>query len=156
MHPLAERTGLEPAEPSGFYGLATRSVYRSGTSPWSREGDSNPRPLGYEPSEQPLLHPAKAVSRKGRQAKAGVKGEAPGMQQPSMHREKGDETPMKQVEWCLPPRAGYLTWILRPLPVARLSRLAAPDEPGNGSGAGSSECASRPSGRHLSAFRPCR
>lgn len=58
MHPLAERTGLEPAEPSGFYGLATRSVYRSGTSPWSREGDSNPRPLGYEPSEQPLLHPA--------------------------------------------------------------------------------------------------
>lgn len=78
MHPLAERTGLEPAEPSGFYGLATRSVYRSGTSPWSREGDSNPRPLGYEPSEQPLLHPAKAVSRKGRQAKTEVKGEALG------------------------------------------------------------------------------
>lgn len=25
---------------------------------WWRERDSNPRPLGYEPNELPLLHPA--------------------------------------------------------------------------------------------------
>ena len=34
--------------------------------PWLREPDSNRRPLGYEPNELPLLHPAMFVSAKVR------------------------------------------------------------------------------------------
>ncbi len=33
---------------------------------WLREPDSNRRPLGYEPNELPLLHPAMFVSAKVR------------------------------------------------------------------------------------------
>src|ERR1700755_1556550 len=57
---------------------------------WKRGGDSNPRPLGYEPNELPLLHPAARRPRPGAApggaAAASPPGGSPPQYSPALRR----------------------------------------------------------------------
>jgi hypothetical protein len=89
-----------------------RSGYRGGRrGVWWRGGDSNPRPLGYEPNELPLLHPAarrSSVSGRrpaGRRRAGPRRPRLPGGRPPSTLRRCGGSRPGSGWDRVGPPRS---------------------------------------------------